>query len=290
MSLKYRLAVFSDEISQDLEKIIEVCKNYSVPGIELRSLWNKGPESLCPAEVKQYRSRVESEGLATCCVAAPFYKCDMADSAAIEKHLDILRRCVDHAHALDAPFVRGFTFWRTGALDGERLRRLADLFEKPIAILEGMDATLAIENEGSTHVGTGKECRRFLDCLNHPRVRSLWDMGNSMSFTEQGTPFPENYEAQKPWMAHVHIKESSLGEDGKVRFHRVGDGQARILDQLWALRDDGYSGWVSLETHWRPVELSEREVNLPGGASYSKDGEFATRACLEVLRRWMKDL
>jgi len=290
MSVLDRLAVFTDEISQDLERIVQVCKDYSVRGVELRSLWDKGPEQLSKAEVLGLRKRLEGEGLAACCIASPFYKCRIDDPAAIEQHLDILRRCIDHAHALQAPFVRGFAFWREGPFDDERCRRVSELFEKPVAILEEMDATLAIENEGSTSLGTGAEARRFLERLNHPRVKSLWDMGNSLACPDWAMPYRDDYEAQRPWMVHAHVKDGARAEDGKCRWLRVGDGQAQVLNQLRALRDDGYPGWISLETHWRPKDLSEEEVNRPGGASYSKEGEYATRACLDVLTRWLQEL
>ncbi|MCX7012285.1 MAG: sugar phosphate isomerase/epimerase, partial [Candidatus Sumerlaeota bacterium] len=261
-----------------------------VPGVELRSLWNKGPDRLTANEIRECRARLDGEGLASCCVAAPFYKCRIDDTAAIDHHLDILRRCIDHAQALGAPCVRGFTFWRDGEFDDERLKRVAELYEKPVAILEQMDAILGVENEGSTSVGTGGEAKRFLEHLDHPRVKSLWDTGNSIACPQYVDPYPDDYEAQKPWMVHVHVKDGIRDAEGKCSWLKIGDGQARVLDQLRALKADGYRGWVSLETHWRPKALSEDEVNRPGGATYSREGEFATRACLDVLKRWMEDL
>jgi hypothetical protein len=61
-------------------------------------------------------------------------------------------------------------------------------------------------------------------------------------------------------------------------------GQFRALDR------DGYTGYVSLETHWRPKALSEEEVNRPGGSNFSKEGEYASRICLDRIKAMVADI
>jgi hypothetical protein len=53
---------------------------------------------------------------------------------------------------------------------------------------------------------------------------------------------------------------------------------------------DGYDGYVSLETHWRPVKLSEELLNRPGGEKFSESGELASRICLENIMKMMEKL
>ncbi|OPZ22267.1 MAG: Xylose isomerase-like TIM barrel [candidate division BRC1 bacterium ADurb.BinA364] len=287
MAVPFRIAVFSDEVSQDLDRIVQVCKDYALPGIELRSIFDTPPQSLSAEQIETIRKRLDGEGLSVCCISSPFYKCRIDSPEEIAAHHDILRRSIDLAHALDAPIVRGFTFWRDGAFDDARLNRVLDLYETPLAILESMDGSLGIENEGSTSTGTGAEVSRFLDALGHPRVDSIWDCGNHVAMPGAGPGFPEDFEAQKPWMAHIHIKDGVADSDGKFHFVRLGDGQSRVRQLLTALAGEGYDGWISLETHWRPAALSEEEMNRPGGSSFSQDGEFASRACLDAMKSWL---
>ena len=55
-------------------------------------------------------------------------------------------------------------------------------------------------------------------------------------------------------MAHVHLKDPVLedAESGLTRWERIGAGQVDLQGQLERLAADGYSGCVSVETHWAP--------------------------------------
>ena len=52
-----------------------------------------------------------------------------------------------------------------------------------------------------------------------------------------------------------------------------------------ALAEDGYDGYVVMETHYRKKgTLSEELLKRPGGAAFSADGYEPTAECLENLR------
>jgi sugar phosphate isomerase/epimerase len=69
----------------------------------------------------------------------------------------------------------------------------------------------------------------------------------------------------------------------------MGEGVIDYVGQFKALKDDGYSGYVSLETHWRPVKLSEELLNRPGGEKFSESGEFASRICLKNIMKILEE-
>jgi sugar phosphate isomerase/epimerase len=284
MSVSFRIAAFNDEISQDFERVIQVCKDYALPGIELRQTNGKQPHMLTGGEAKALRQRLDDEGLVCCCVSPPFYKCKIDDPDAIAKHHEMLRRCIEHAHVLGASFVRGFTFWRDGAFDEERCKRVVDLYEAPVAILEAMDCRLAMENEAACSVALGRETKAFMLGLNSPRVVSIWDPANCVMCKDKETPFPDGYEDQKPWMGHIHMKDARWNDEEKHMCVCMGEGQVDWTGQFRALRDDGYEGWISMETHWKPTD---EEIQARGGLNGLETKEFATRKCLDAVMKML---
>ena len=93
-------------------------------------------------------------------------------------------------------------------------------------------------------------------------------------------------------MVHMHLKDARRDSTtGEPKCVPVGKGAIDFRGQLKALKNDNYEGYVSLETHWRPEEeLSEEEINLPGGEKFSRLAEKASRICLENLQKLMREI
>lgn len=300
----FKLAVFTDEVSQDLERVIQVCKDYELDGVELRSLWDKPPHELSDDEIARLRDRLWEESLEVCCIASPFFKCDLGNRAHYEEHIGILKRCCEVAHRLGTDIVRGFTFWTNHDPESVWSDILAN-FEEPKRILADEDIRLGIENESSTMVGSARLCAKFLEDVDSPNIHAIWDACNEIHYNaehgqpQDGTyaegfdrPFPEAYERVKDRIIHVHIKDGEANPAQKTaRCVRVGEGVLDFPGQLRALSDDGYDGYISLETHWRlSGDLSQDLINRPGGADYSQTGELASRLCLDNLTAMVQEL
>lgn len=284
----FKLAVFSDEVGQDLDVIVKFCKDFGLDGVELRSLWGrKTPNELNDEELWKIKTQLGAEGLRVCSIASPFFKCVVEELKEVQHHLTILDRCLDMAEFLGAAVVRGFTGWRKEEAD-DTLARVAGLFQlEVVPVLEGRKAVLAIENESSTYVGSGKELADFLDLVGSDRVAACWDPGNCVSMDE--TPFPDGYALVKDRIAHVHVKDIARTDDGAAPAP-VGEGVVDFAGQFKALAKDGYQGWLSLETHWRKAEkLSEDAVQRPGGEEFSAGAEEASRICMENMKRILSE-
>ena len=286
--MTFKLAVFSDEVSQDLTKAIQVCKDFSLNGVEIRSVWDrKGPQHLSDGDLERIKDLLGEAGLEVCAISTPFLKCDIGEPDQYQEQLRILRRSIEVAHALNAPIIRGFTYWRTD--DPKAVfNQIVEDFTEPVKILEEMDMVMGIENEASTNIGSGAELREFVDAVASPRIVPLWDPCNVRFMGAEYFPFPEDYYNLKGRIAHVHIKDARWNTaKNAAECTRIGEGETRLAEQIAALKADGYDGWLSLETHWRPTELSEDELNRPGGADFSKEGEYASRVCLENLLKML---
>ncbi len=287
--MSFKLAVFSDEVSQDLSKAIAVAKDFELDGLEIRSVWDKGAADLTTDDARRIRSELDANGLQVCALSTPFLKCDLGDENALKEQLEILKRCLVNAEILGTNILRVFTFWRKPNPE-TYWDAIAELYrEQVLPIVTSKDTILAIENEASTIIGTGNELRQFLAKLEHPQVKGVWDPCNVHFLGSEYKSFPEDYESCKGDIVHVHLKDAVWNhEKDAAECVVLGDGEVRIADQLEALNRDGYHDWLSLETHWRPTQLSEAEINLPGGSSFSKEGEFASRKCLGQLREMLQ--
>jgi len=286
----FQLAVFTDEISQDLEKALAVAREFNLDGVEIRSVWDRPPQALDREEIAEARRLIDRAGLRVCSIGSPFFKCDIDSPEQYREHLDILDRCIGLADALGAPVIRGFTFWRTGD-PGSRWQTILDHFLEPVRKIEAAGLMLGIENEHSTFIGTGRDLARFLAEIDSPHVRAVWDPANSVhDVAGNEVPYPDGYQAVRPWIQHVHIKDAGRDPQGKPIPVCLGDGVIDLKGQLRALDADGYEGFVSLETHWRPRALNEEELNRPGGSTFSEEGEYATRRCLEWLEAALAEM
>jgi sugar phosphate isomerase/epimerase len=285
----YRRSVITDEISQDLEIVMDVARAFALEGLEIRSIWDTRVDLLDDVAVQRLRSVADSAGLSFAAVAPPFYKCDVDNPTERREHLEILRRAIDVGQRLGTSVVRTFTFWRKRPL-ADVWEQLIDSYAEPIEIARAAGVTLAVENEYACHIGTGVELGRFVKAIDNRHVAALWDPCNAFFDDAGENPFPQGYDAVRDQTIHVHLKDATrFGGAGEPTLTPLGDGEVGVAAQLDALVRDGYEGFVSLETHWRPKKLDEATVRLPGGQAFSDKAAAATIHCLtkwnEMLRK-----
>ncbi|MGC9320446.1 MAG: sugar phosphate isomerase/epimerase family protein [Armatimonadota bacterium] len=287
----FKLSVISDEVSQDFQRVVDVCREFDVPMVEPRSVWDTAPQDLTDEQVAEMKSILDEAGMGVCAIASPFFKCDLGDEEQYQEHIGILRRCIEIGRALGTNIIRGFTFWKTGPAESV-WQQILDAFEEPIEICEQEDVYLGIENEASTHIATAAEAERLYADLASDRVQAIWDPANEVYAEDGELPFPDAFERMKPNLIHVHIKDAVRTPDADEPARCVPVGIGGYIDypgQFKALMEMGYEGACSLETHWRPAaQLDEDLLNRPGGAAFSAGGEYASRVCLENLREILK--
>lgn len=282
----FSIAVITDEISQDLAIAAALVKEFGGSALEIRSVWEKSPHEFDADDIRRIRQIAADHGLRICGIASPFYKCTFGNAKEEKQHLDILRRCIAVAHALGTNLIRVFTFWRQpGPPPWEQI---TEKFQEPIRLAETEDMILGVENDPSTMGANAQQVAQFLSLINHPRLRCVWDPGNELWEGEPHAAFPDGYEALNPWIVHVQLKDFQRTAEGKAEAVRLRTGDADYAGQFKALKADGYSGYLSLETHWRVRrEIPEDLLHRPKGSVFSFGGEEATRLCLQSLREML---
>ena len=261
------LSVIVDEISMDFERALDIMLKHDVKGAELRGLWDTNIADLSHEQVARAKAALDSRRMTVTCIASPFFKCELegseggkvgqthqATQRGLDQQMDLLDRCIRLAKVFDTKFVRIFAFWRRGELTEEIEQQIIEAMKEPARIAEKAGVILGLENEHACCLGTGVEIARVIEAVNSPALKAVWDPGNAFCAGE--VPYPVGYEAVKDHIVHVHIKDG-VWEGGKVKFVRVGDGDVDYWGQLRALKADGYNGYLSLETHYKPGGAAE---------------------------------
>lgn len=263
-----RLAVITDEISSDIDHALDVCNELDITAVELRTI-NKQPiTDIDDSGIDSIKRSLDQHGISVVNIASPFLKCDYWGENEMEhqRQLSILRRSISIAHALGAPIVRTFNFWRQPNPEDLYQPALAAL-DEATAICHDSGVLLGFENEHACTAATGAEAAWFLDRIEDTTIGMIWDPGNEA--VVGSNPFPEGYSHIRSRVHHVHLKDArAIAQD--PTFVVMGEGAIDYVGQFRALAESGYDGALSLETHV---------------GSTDEDKEAASRASIAGIRR-----
>ncbi len=290
MPRSFPLAIITDEVSQDLDRVIAFARDFRLDGLEIRSMFGRAFKDLTSADLKQIRARADAAALKLPCCASPVFKCDVDQPAQVRAHVDIFKRSLDTAHALGSGIVRVFAFHRKHTPSTrDDLRRAAEQFPALLDLARQAKVTVGIENEYTTMVASGAETRDFLALLDGPNLGVVWDPCNIVFMPDSGDVVREDYPAVAKRVIHYHVKDARR-VNGKPPEHCVELGQGEVDHplQIAELRKAGFQGWVSLETHWRQKPLSAEEQHLPAGYGFSANADPSSRICMAHLARWLE--
>jgi len=242
-SVAWTLSGFGDEIDPDPAVQVAVLKALGARHIEVRSAWGTNVVDLADDQLSALAALLDRERMAVSAVASPIGKVDVSLDADLE--VDRLGRIIRVAHALGTPNIRVFSFFRAPGVPVEsirdgvltRMRLLADLAER-----EGV--TLLHENEKDIYGDTPERVLDLVESVGSPALRLAWDNAN---FVQVGVkPFTDGYARLRPYLDYLQVKDA-VAATGVVVPAGQGDGELR--ETLTALRDDGYTGFASLEPH-----------------------------------------
>jgi sugar phosphate isomerase/epimerase len=280
VSFPLQLGVVSDEIDQDLATALRVAVDLGISHLELNNVWGKNVIELSTEEVARAVGMIADAGLRVVAVDPPAFKAcvvdrlspgAVADDPTFREHLEMVKRGAERAHQFDARLVRVFSFRRAGIeglgnpsprltaggpLPGDILDRIAEGLAIACRVAEAEDVILGLENVRSCWGNSGENTARILARVDSPRLRAIWDPGNA--FVSGGVVYPDGYEAVRPFIAHVHVKDAAVRDParGLTSWEAIGAGEIDYPAQLRALLRDSYQGVLSLETHWRAPGMS----------------------------------
>ncbi len=287
-----KLAILTDEVSQDLDAVIDFAVGEKLDGIEVRSLFGRAFRDLTREDLRAIRQKADDAGLTVAGAASPVFKCNIDSPAEIAEHVELFKRSVEAAGILGTDIVRVFTFLRRShPATADDLKRAASHFEKLAEIVRGSGIRIGIENEASCIMGNAAETAEFWRNLPGADLATLvWDPCNCLYLDGDEDPCGQAFEAVAPLVGHVHIKDAArTGTKAAQKCVEIGTGQLNFPSHFRALKERGYRGWVALETHWRVVPLDDESQHLPAGHAFSANAEPASRICIGHLRRMLAE-
>lgn len=258
-----KLGIISDELTDNLDEAIDFISSYGLHWTELRVIWGKNIMNAPQADLDRAKKLLSQHNVQVSDISSPIFKWNLPQMPAkagekrdsfnasfVEEDADkLLNDSFRLARFFGTRKVRIFSYWRVQEPD-KAYPYVRDRLAKAAHLAAQNDIILVLENEHSCNVGTGRELGRILKDVNSPNLRGNWDAGNAVMLGEY--PYSEGYQAVRDYIGHVHIKDVRKDpKTGKLDWAPVGVGVVDWKGQMQAFRKDGYSGTMSLETHYR---------------------------------------
>lgn len=262
----FDIAVFTDDMDQDLDHALDVVEEFGLRWIEIRSAWGKNLLFQTDEELEKTIGTIHGRGFRVASVSAPIFKSHLPGHAeaeagemfnseardAPEQQMELIRRAGYIARKLNTNLVRCFSFWRLGDDPTPYWQDMLPLYQMAVEVAAEEDLVLVMENDFECNLGSGELASKMIAEVDSPHLRLLWDCGNAIFVGEEAYPY--GYEFAKPLIGHVHVKDAVMDLDtGEPRWVELGTGLMDMHGQLKALIDDGYEGVVSIENHWKPA-------------------------------------
>ena len=140
---------------------------------------------------------------------------------------------------------------------------------KAIPLAEELGIYLCVENVRATFLKTGEQMAQFIDSFDSTMVRSYFDLGNTITWTEQSA---------QGWAAALgnRIHKLDIKDRGHLEF-----GEPK-------LKREGVIGTNGGEVHWEKVRAILDRMDFSGWATAEVAG--GDRERLTRMAGWMRDV
>ena len=259
---RFRIGAITDEFSSDIGIAAAAMQELGMKGAELRVVGGRNIMDLSDDEIAAAMSVLRGHGLEVVAIATPLLKCSLPDAPEVDSRFQqdifnskhsyedqprLAERAFRIAELTGAKIIRVFSYWRVVTPEA--------VFERVVDALQDLSdkaghhgLVIGLENEHACNIATAQETARVLAAIDHENLQVVLDPANAYVSGEK--PFPTGYQLlDATRIAHVHAKDCTL--DGhKPVWGPLGDCDIDWTGQIDALAEDGYKGFIHLETHW----------------------------------------
>jgi sugar phosphate isomerase/epimerase len=256
------IAAITDEFSPVLAEAIPVMQEIGMAAAELRVIDGKNVMDLTADELSRSRDALSAAGISVLAIASPLLKCVLPEGPELDTRFQqdvfasrhtfedqprLTEHAVKIAHLFGARIIRVFSYWRT--VQPQLCRdAIAQALTDLARIGERENLIIGLENEHACNVATGTETARALADVRSPNLQVVWDPANCLVAGQQ--PYPDGYRLLPVnRIAHVHAKDCHMLGNTPI-WGPIGTRHVLWKEQIRALRAEGYTGYLSLETHW----------------------------------------
>lgn len=247
-SIVWTLSGFGDEIDDDPAQQIAVLQALGAFHIEVRSAWGTNIVELGDNRLRTLAELLSARSMGVSAIASPIGKVDV--SAPIENEIARLRAAINAAKILGTRYIRIFSFYRAPELTAEEIREDVIGHLRALAdVAEAEDVILLHENEKDIYGDIPDRVLDLIESVGSPALKVAWDNAN---FVQVGVkPFTDGYDKLRPHLEYLQVKDALFANNEVVP---AGEGDGELRETLTALRDDGFTGFASLEPHLAKAE------------------------------------
>lgn len=243
-----RLTGFADEIAKDLDEQIELLQKLDVKFVEFRSAWGTKVLDLSEEQLELAKSKLDAAGILVSSVGSDLGKIFITDD--FTSHLERARHGVEVAKFFGASYTRMFSFFIPEGENPDQYRdEVMRRTKAMVELAESGGITLLHENEKDIYGDTPERVVDLMTTIDSNNYRAIIDPAN---FVQCGyKPVDEAWPLVGKFIEYVHVKdavpptsETDLGE-----VVAAGEGHGQFPELLQTLKQQGYTGFVSLEPH-----------------------------------------
>ncbi len=248
----------------------------------------KNVMKLTRAEITKIRHLEDEYGLNVTSIGSPLGKVKLVDKAdgtkntyvPFKKYLagDVKHAC-ELAHTFETKLIRGFSFYPPrGADPNAHLPQVVDQLGQIAEACHRSDLTYGLEIEANLVGQTGQIMAEIYRQVNHPALLLIFDAGNIISQGYSPAEVFQQYQAMKPGIGWIHIKDYHHPQPVKRQGHVDEDAlkhfvPAELGDSAYAVilrdfRDQIPTLEKKLRRRGIPGVFLDLEPHLKGGGQF----------------------
>lgn len=234
----------------------------------------KNVMKLTKSEITHVRHLEDEYGMNVTSIGSPIGKVKLKDiddgskNAFIpfKKYLanDVKKAC-EMAHAFETKLIRGFSFYHPRGTDPwEHVSEVVDRLGQIADTCLRSDLTFGLEIEANLVGQTGQLMAEIHRQVNHPELVLIFDAGNVITQGFSPAETFEQYQAMKPGLGWMHIKDYRFPQKMKGRVDHVDEEALKHFVPA-DLGDSGHETILKdLRNHIPKLEQKLKRRGIPG--------------------------
>jgi sugar phosphate isomerase/epimerase len=245
-----RIVMITCEASLDPETAFELGRDWGIRQYELRQVFSNDTRVpyFTGSEREYLKKNLDLYGGQLVAISPGlFIGCEPTEDRAKRELREKLPQCIRFCHDFGVTNMIVFSFKRDESIPEEWVVEKLSLAAKE-AEREGI--TFHLEPLVGHYGDDGSTMASLVRSVGSPALRVNWDPGNI--YYGGTVPSRQEFEQVKDLIGYVHLKDcvrmhTEPGEQSQWAV--LGKGKVDWPDQLAALREIGYSGFLSIESH-----------------------------------------
>jgi sugar phosphate isomerase/epimerase len=222
------------------KEIIATAKDFGYDGIEVRGIAKEmyvpNIKEFSEENIMETKEKLSNLNLEISCLTSASY------IQKSEKYIDEAKEYIDKAVELSVPYVRVLGDSEPYPEDNVDEERVKNALIKLGKYAENKPVIVLIETNGVW--ANSKKLSYLLNDVDSSKIGVIWDIHHPYRFMQES--MEETYDNLKGYIKHIHIKDSIVS-DNNIVYKMMGEGDIPIVECLKLLKDDNYSGFISLE-------------------------------------------